>query len=158
MAIGPIDSTLSAEELKAVMTGLELVEQNLSCLIGLTPAERQKLTKMGRKSQTFVGQALAMAANYPKLMPGCLDVEAAQRDLALFEALTPILQRLTQLQELVGDTQMLAGSEAYASARLAYRSAQSTAKSMGMDGVVSELSLQYRKATRKSSTEDKTEK
>jgi hypothetical protein len=113
--------------------------------VGLTPPERRRVAKLGRKSQTFVVQALDAATQYPNLMPGCLDVNEARRDLALFEALHPVLQSINQLKELVEDTQMLAGSEAYEAARVAYASIKTIGKSMGLDEVKDELAQQFRK-------------
>jgi hypothetical protein len=66
----------------------------------------------------------------------------------LFDALHPILQSVNQLKELLEDTQTLAGSEAYAAARLAYRSAKVNGKNMGMDEIIKDLSRQFQK-TRK---------
>lgn len=78
--------------------------------------------------------------------------EEARRDLALFEALNPILQAVNYFKELLEDTQMLAGSEAYAAARLAYNSAKVTGKNRGLDDVMEDLSQQFRKSRRQSST------
>ncbi len=145
MTIRKIDADLPADDLKAVLTALETVRQKLPFLIGLTSSERRKLFKIGRKAQTFVGQALDVATQHTELMPRCLDVEAARRDIALFESLNPVLQTLNQLRELVEDTQMLVGSEAYATARLAYNSARTAGKNMGLDEVFAELGQQFRK-------------
>lgn len=75
-------------------------------------------------------------------------IAAAQRDMDLFDALHPILQSISQLRELVEDTQMVAGSEAYATARLAYKSAKTNGKGMGLDDVLNDLSRQFQR-TRK---------
>ena len=112
MTIRTIDTTLSTAEVEAVLAALDAIRQQLSFLVGLTPTERRQLAKLGRKSQTFVVKALDVATQHSSLMPRCLDVEEARRDLDLFEALNPILQSLNQLRELVEDTQMVAGSEA----------------------------------------------
>jgi len=149
MSIRAIDATLSATDLEDVMAALETVRQKLPFLVGLTPTERRQLAKIGRKSQTFVVKALDMAATHTELMPRCLNVEEARRDVELFEALNPVLQTLNQLRELVEDTQMVVGSEAYAAARLAYSSAKTSGKGMGLDGVVDDLSLQFSRKTRK---------
>ena len=153
MTISTIDTTLSVQDQAEILAALKTVREKLPFLNGLTPRERQQLTKLGRKSQTFVVQALDMAVSNSELMPRCLDVEKARRDLELVEALNPILQMLNQLKELVEDTQMLAGSEAYAAARLAYISAKATGKNMGLDEVVNELSLQFSRKPRKPQTE-----
>jgi hypothetical protein len=145
MTISKIDSEISAADLADTLAVLESVRLKLSFLIGLTPIERRRVVKLGRKSQTFVVQALDAATQYSNLMPGCLNVEEARRDLALFEALNPILQSINQLKELVEDTQMLAGSEAYEAARVAYASIKTIGKSMGLDEVREDLGQQFRK-------------
>jgi hypothetical protein len=144
MTIRTIDITLSTAEVEEVLAALETIRQKLSFLVGLTPTERRQIAKLGRKSQTFVVKALDVAAQHSSLMPRCLDVDEARRDLALFEALNPVLQSLNQLRELVEDTQMVAGSEAYASARVAYSSLKTVGKSMGLDEVLEDVSQLFR--------------
>lgn len=68
--------------------------------------------------------------------------------------LNPILQHLNELQELVKCTQMLAGSEAYASARLAYRSVKAVGKGNGLNAVADELSRQFRFTRRQTGSSD----
>ncbi|MDX2212948.1 MAG: hypothetical protein SFY66_06635 [Oculatellaceae cyanobacterium bins.114] len=148
MTIRTIDATLSSTDVAEVLTALETVRQKLSFLMGLTPTERRQLAKLGLKSQTFVVKALDVATQYSNLMPRCLNIDEARRDLALFEALNPVLQSLSQLRELVEDTQMVAGSEAYAAARVAYSSIKTVGKSMGLDEVKDDLAQRFRK-TRK---------
>lgn len=154
MAKDKIDTVLSATDVADVLASLEAIRQKLSVLVGLTPEERRRITKLGRKSQTFVVQALDAATQYSQLMPQCLDIEGARRDLALFEALHPVLQSINQLKELVEDTQTVAGSEAYASARLAYSSIKTIGRSMGLDGVKDNLSQQFRKRRKAKSTDE----
>lgn len=148
MSIQKIDATFSPENRSEVMSAIAIIRKNMPFLGGLTAKERQRLSKIGRKSQTFVTQAFAVAENHPELMPGCWNLDEARRDLELFEALSPILQAVSELRELIEDTQIIAGSEAYGAARLAYQSAKTTGKNLGLEDVVSELSMRFRK-TRK---------
>jgi hypothetical protein len=148
MTIRTLDVTLSLSDVEEVLMALETIRQKLPFLTGLTPAERRQLAKLGLKSQTFVVKALDAATQYSNLMPRCLNIEEARRDLALFEALNPVLQSLSQLRELVEDTQMVAGSEAYAAARVAYSSIKTVGKSMGLDEVKDDLAQQFRKTRR----------
>lgn len=145
MPISKLDIDFSDDDVADILASLEVVHQKLSFAIGLTPEERRRLSKLGRKSQTFVVQALDAATQYSTLMPVCFNVEEARRDLALFEALYPVLNSINQLKELVEDTQMLAGSEAYESARIAYGAIKTIGKSMGLDDLKDELSQQFRK-------------
>lgn len=145
-----VTATLSTQEVSEILAQLKEVREQLNFLIGLTPQERRQIPKMGLKAQTFTTRALDMAAQHIDMMPRHLDVEEARRDLALFEALNPILQAVNHFKELLEDTQMMAGSEAYAAARLAYNSAKVTGKNRGLDDVIEDLSQQFRKSRRQS--------
>lgn len=149
--VQPLDAVLSETDIQEIMAAIATIRAKLPFLIGLTTAERRSLVKLGSKSQTFVEKALDIATEHSGLMPRSLDeaeIKAAQRDIDLFEALHPILQNISQLRELIGDTQMIAGSEAYATARTAYKSAKLNGKNMGLDEVINDLSRQFQR-TRK---------
>lgn len=145
-----VSATLSPEKVSDIVSRVKAIRDDLDFLLGLTPPERRQISKMGRKAQTFTARALDMATQHVDMMPRHLDVEEARRDLALFEALNPILQAVNHLKELLEDTQMIAGSEAYAAARLAYNSAKVTGKNQGLDDVIEDLSQQFRKSRRQS--------
>lgn len=145
----PIDATLSAADIEAVMQAIDTIHQKLNFLVGLTPEQRRDLAKAGRKSQAFIDTALDVATKHPNLMPGCLDVAAANRDVQLVETLQPIAIALSQLSALVEDTQRVANSEAYAAARLAYRSLKTNGQGMGLDAVIDDLKRQFRRSSRR---------
>ncbi len=62
-----------------------------------------------------------------------------QCDLKLFEAMSAILLSLLQLEELVNDTAIAAGSDAYDAALTIYAHAQRNKDDFALDGVVQEL-------------------
>ncbi|MGJ3253633.1 MAG: hypothetical protein ACFE0J_21225 [Elainellaceae cyanobacterium] len=153
MPIRTVDATLTQQEIEEIITALNVILDRLPFLVGLTPDERRQIAKMGRKAQTFTTRALDMAHQYNDMMPRHLNVEEARRDIALFEALNPILQTVNHMRELLEDTQTIAGSEAYAAARLAYNTAKVSGKNMGMDDILEDLSHQFRR-TRKAQTKE----
>jgi hypothetical protein len=140
-----IDVTLSQQKIDNVLAAFKTIREELDFLIGLSNEERRQIPKMGRKSQTFTVRALDMATQHSDVMPRHLNIEEARRDVALFEALNPILQSVNHLRELIEDTQMLAGSEAYAAARLAYNAAKVSGKNLGLDDILEDLSQQFRR-------------
>jgi hypothetical protein len=149
MTMKPLDAVISQTDVETIMTALQTIRQTLPFLVVLRPIERRRLRKIGLKSKTFVEQTLDVAEQYPEILPVCLDLEAARRNLALFATLNPILQNLSELQESLECTQMLAGSEAFASARLAYRSIQTVGKDVaGLSGVANDLGQQFRSTRR----------
>ncbi|HEY9618115.1 MAG TPA: hypothetical protein V6C64_14815 [Microcoleaceae cyanobacterium] len=145
MTTRTVDAALSQQEIDRIIATLKTIRDQLPFLVGLSIQERRQLSKMGRKSQTFSVRALDMAVQHSDIMPRHLDIAAARRDVALFESLNPILQSVNHLRELLEDTQMLAGSEAYAAARLAYNSAKVSGKNLGLDEIVTDLSQQFRR-------------
>ena len=141
--------TLPQEDLERIYTAFNTIRDAMPFLIGLNVTERRRLSKIGTKAQTFTRRALDMADEYPSVIPQGLDVATAQQQLTLFEDLNRVLQKLNELKNLVESTQMLAGSEAYATARLAYRSVKTVGGGNGLDIIVEDLARQFR---RRSST------
>jgi len=59
------------------------------------------------------------------------------------------LQALNQLQELLDDTVMVVGSEAYAAALVTYRYAKDSGLGDGLDGIVDDMGRRFARKTRK---------
>ena len=72
-----------------------------------------------------------------------------RKDVQLFEALYPLLLSLTQLQELVDDTSLAVGSEAYAAALQVYNYAKASGQGAGLDAVVVEMGQRFARKSRK---------
>jgi hypothetical protein len=149
MAIPEIHAELPDAEVKKILADLDDIRHRLVFLVGLTTDERRDIPKLGRKHHDFVASSLDMAAENPELMPGCLNVDQARKDMDLHDALNPIHQSLSQLRKLVSDTQTVVGSEAYAAARLAYSSAKATGKGQGLDDTLHDLSRHFHRPRRK---------
>jgi len=155
MTIPEIHAELPDAEVKKILADLDDIRQRLTFLVGLTTDERRDIPKLGRKHHDFVTGSLDMAAENPELMPGCLNVDQARKDMDLHDALNPIHQSLSQLRKLVSDTQTVVGSEAYAAARLAYSSAKTAGKGQGLDDTLHDLSRHFYRPRRKPAhTED----
>lgn len=116
MSTTPISATLAQTDRDAVLQAIATIKEKLSFLVDLSADDRQTLPKMGDKSRAFVSKALEVAAQNPEFLPRSFDLEEMRKDVQLFEALYPVLLSLTQLQELVDDTSLAVGSEAYAAA------------------------------------------
>ena len=84
----------------------------------------------------LTSKALEVATQNPDFLPRSVDLEEMRKDVQLFEAMYPIVVALTQLQELVDDTCLAAGSEAYAAALQVYSYAKASGQGSGLDGVV----------------------
>ncbi len=115
MAVNRISAKLAPADKEAVMQAIATIREKLPFLIDLTTEDRRTIIKMGDKSRAFVTKALEVATQNPEFLPRSFDLEEMRRDLGIFEDLYPVLLSLTQLQELVDDTCIAAGSEAYPS-------------------------------------------
>ena len=153
MADNRIDASLSSADQRDVLDAINTIRTKLPFLIGLTPDERRDLPKMGDKSRAFVSQALTLAEQNPDILPRSFDVEAMRRDVELAESLQPVRQALTQLQEMIEDTYLEIGSEAYTSALLVYSYAQTSGKSGTLDQMVNQMGQRFARKARKGATE-----
>ena len=142
-----ISATLSDADRQAVMTAIDTIRQKLPFLTDLTPEERRILPKMGDRSRAFVTQALELATQNPSILPGSFNSAEMRRDVELLSALDPILTALMQLGELVEDTYMAVGSEAYTSALLVYQFARAAGRGSALDGVLDGLAQRFARKT-----------
>ncbi|MBD2194038.1 MULTISPECIES: hypothetical protein [Calothrix] len=149
MADTQVSAKLTAADREAVMEAIGTIRQKLPFLIDLSTEERKALPKLGDKSRAFVSKALEIAAQNPDFLPRSFDVDEMRRDIELFEALYPILLSLTQLQELVDDTSVAVGSEAYAAGLLVYNYAKASGKGAGLDSMVDDLGRRFARKAKK---------
>lgn len=143
-----INATLSAADLQAVMEAINTIREKLPFLIDLSPEERRTLPKMGDKSRAFVSQALTVATQNSDFLPRSFNVEEMRKDVELASALEPIMAALTQLQELVEDTYLEVGSEAYTSALLVYSYAQSSGQGSALDDLLDDMGRRFARKAR----------
>jgi hypothetical protein len=150
MPFQPLTATLSIADQASIETAVNTIREKLPFLVTMTPEEKRKLAKLGDKTRAFVQKSAEFAARYPDYLPRRFDLEAMQEDVELFMALYPIWVALNDLQELVYNTYMLAGSEAYAAAREVYNSAKATGKGE-IDSSLNEMGRRFRKSRKISS-------
>lgn len=148
-----ISAELSETDQAAILTAIATIREKLPFLVGLTPTDRRALAKLGDKSHAFVQKSVEFASHNPGYLPGVFDLDEMRRDVELFEALYPVLMSLTHLQELVQDTYRIAGSDAYAAARVVYKSAKAHGQGAGLDSLIDEMGRRFNQKARKSQTE-----
>lgn len=148
-----VSATISTDDQAVIFAAIATVKEKLPFLVGLTQEKKKGLSRMGDKTRAFVSKAIEVATQNADLMPRCLDVDEMRRDVELVEALYPIMLSIAQLQELIEDTYLLAGSEAYAAARIAYNAARVNGKLMGLETAVEEMGKRYNRKSRKTQPE-----
>lgn len=148
MSDNRISASLAQADRDAVMKAIATIREKLPFLVDLTTEERRSLPKMGDKSRAFVSKALEVATQNQDFLPRSFDLEEMRRDVEMFEALYPLLLSLNQLQELMDDTYVAVGSEAYAAALLVYNYAKASGKGAGLDAVVDEMGRRFARKSR----------
>jgi hypothetical protein len=138
-----ISASLSQTDRQAVLDAVNTIRTKLPFLIDLSPEERRTLPRMGDKSRGFVAQALEVAEQNPDILPRSFDVSEMRKDVELLAALSPVLAALSQLNELVDDTVMAVGSEAYAAALLIYQFARAAGKGSALDTALDSLGQRF---------------
>ncbi|MFA5327624.1 MAG: hypothetical protein WC384_07525 [Prolixibacteraceae bacterium] len=114
-------------------------------LINLTPDERMQLPKMGDKSVPFVtkGAEYMKAPGAP--VPPYVNASELDIDIAAFETIRQIRQVAQPIVDMLDDTMLLCGSEAYV-AVLAYYTYLKGAAKMNVPGaktILDDLSARF---------------
>lgn len=143
-----ISATLSIATRDEILANINTIKQQLPFLIDLTTDERRALTKMGDKSSAFVTKALEVATQNPDFLPRSFSVEEMRKDVELMQMLQPILMVVNQLQDLVEDTYMQVGSEAYSAALTIYSYAKNSPSGSALEGVAEELGRRFARKPR----------
>jgi hypothetical protein len=138
-----ISATLSPESVEKILQKLREIRAELPFLVDLSPEERQSLPKMGDNRRAMVIEALNVAEQNDSYLPRSFDVPELRQDVELVMAMSPIVVALTQLVELVQDTDMLVGSEAYAGALVVYKSAKDNGEGEALDNLVDSLGKSF---------------
>ncbi|MEH1915294.1 hypothetical protein [Nostoc sp.] len=149
MAENKVSAKLSSADREAVMQAITTIREKLPFLIDLTTEERKALPKLGDKSRAFVSKALEIGTQNPDFLPRSFDLNEMRQDIELFEALYPILLSLTQLQELVDDTSVAVGSEAYAAGLMVYNYAKVSGKGAGLESMIDDLGRRFARKAKK---------
>ena len=134
------------DDLQAVQAALQVLNARLRPhLASIGSGDRRRLARMGAKSVDFVAKNVGYARQHPELMPRFLDVEAFERDFAAVAKLRELQRSLAQLHDLVDDSALLCGSDAYATALGCYRSIKAAAKLQrpGAATIAADLSARF---------------
>jgi len=149
-----IDFELSPESLAGIDEAISRLETHLVMLRDLDPTMRRNLTKMGDKSEAFCRQALVAFEQNPEVLPRNFNLDGYRRDLAAFDAVRPLRQRLARLLERLSDTEMALGSDLMTASLEGYAVLKVSGKGEGLDHLRQALSARF--ARRRRSSNDQT--
>ncbi len=141
-----IDVILTPENKEMVFQAIRDAKTGMPYLVKLSKDDRKSLQKMDDGRKPFVQKGVEFATGNKDLDPGSGLLKAAPNDVELYSFLAVLENELRQMLEMVVDTKMLAGSEAYDVGRFIYMKAKMNV-AMGIPGsqaIVDELSKLYK--------------
>jgi hypothetical protein len=117
------------DDMQAVQAALQTLQDKLlPHLVDLGVMERRQLAKMGPRTVDFVSRALGYARALPQYQPSYVDADAFQRNLDAIDTLRRLQHPLDLCHDMVDDSLLLAGSQAYEAALAMYDALKSAAK------------------------------
>jgi hypothetical protein len=114
-------------------------------LLNLTPEESRELPKMGDKSYAFVTKALEYLKVPGSPVPPYTNVAEMEVDLKGYDTIRQILQSIMPTVDLLQDTMLVSGSEAYTAALTYYNYIKGAAKAgvPGAQTIYDDLSARF---------------
>ena len=144
-----ISLDVTDQQLQTVRAALDQIEAALPGLISMESGDRRGLMLMGPKSETFARQTLRVLEQNPKIVPPSFDLAGARADLAAFERLQLVLERVTQLTRRLDDTVAALGSDVMDAALEGYSQIKLSGGAQGLDELRRELGGRFAKQRRK---------
>lgn len=140
-----LSKVLDDAQIADIRKKFQALEEVLNFTVGLTVEERINLPKISVVNRTFVMDTQSALQTNGSFMPSYLNVNELGNDIVLYNQLQEFTQRSAQLSEKLGDTQMLAGSEAYVTSLAAYRLFEAAAKAglPGADAIYDSLKERF---------------
>jgi hypothetical protein len=138
-----VQGVITDEGLQAIQRHLGEVKAALPFLVDLTVEDRRTLPKMGDKSRAFVEQALVLARQNEGILPRSFDLDEFGRDVDLIGRLAAIDAAVRQLAELLDDTLIAVGSDAYSRALVVYSQAKLAGKGTALDQHLDSLGQRF---------------
>jgi hypothetical protein len=142
-------------DLAAAKAALQQVQSILApYVIALTPDQRKTIPKMSDGTEPFVEKVMDYADSNAQFLPPFVSKEEMQKDWLAVSGLTPLLRMVEQIKDTLGDTAMMAGSEAYIGALSYYNSVKQAAKVNAPDAkaIFEDLRKRFEKQGRKQSS------
>ncbi len=142
-----ISLDVTDEQVQGVLAALEQIEAALPDLLSMETGDRRGLMLMGPKSEVFARQTLRVLEQNPQIVPPSFDLAAAQADLAAFERLQPLMERVSRLSRRLEDSVAALGSDVMDAALDGYSHIKLFGGAHGLDELRRELGGRFKKRT-----------
>jgi hypothetical protein len=97
-------------------------------LLKLDPSVKKTMPALDDSHAPFVAKCLQYAQKDAKIVPPYVDLAELNKDFTLFTNLQNIAREINRLADMVNDTRIAAGSDAYVAALSIYNSVKQAAK------------------------------
>ena len=157
MSKNQISVEIPQEVLTQISTKFQEIKDLLAPYMGtLTIEERKSLPKMSDKTVAFVTKVVEYSSSNPKFIPPMMEAEECKKDYKANQALLPLHAASLQVSEMMRDTIMLTGHEAYVQALYYYGSVKLAARAGDSEAKTITEDLSKRFPRGKASAENKT--
>lgn len=128
--MGPnrISASIDLNTIQDINLSLEKVRASLPFLLQLAAADRPSLPHLDVELKPFLENAVSDSKNFADLVPPGLDVDELERDYVLYQQLVDIIQPIQELLDLIQDTALAAGSDAFETAIIFYKNVRMSAR------------------------------
>jgi hypothetical protein len=136
-----ISAAFSTDDEKGTMELLAQLKAKFPFGIKFSPDQRKHQPKLYDGRLPFVEKALAFGRQQPLIVPPYTDLNELEKDLDFVKATRRVGTEIASLAEMVADSRVAAGSDAYSAALAIYNSAKAAAKQgvPGTQSIVDEL-------------------
>lgn len=145
MAIEPF----TPQDLDEIDQALDQLEAVLARLISLTGRDRQRLYKMGDKTEAFCRQALTVLDRNRRAFPETLPLDTAIAQLATIDQMRPRTKRVLQLAERMRDSELELGAGVARVARKGYSAIRDFGDNQGLENLYLALSRRFNRRPRR---------
>ena len=112
--------TLTSGQLDSVIATIAQVRELLPPMHDLTPADRQRISKLGMRTRGFADAALEAAKADPGLLPQSIALGSFVSQDALLRDISLVQTHVTDLKSLLDDALLLVGNHVYSVSRTVY--------------------------------------
>jgi hypothetical protein len=140
-----ISAEIKDETIAKINADIVDIQNTLPFTISLSPAVKKTMPKREDSRSPFVSKCLSYASKEPRILPPFADLAELQRDINLFNNLQNLAKDINRLANMINDTRIAAGSDAYVAALSIYNAAKQAAKMNvpGAKAIVDDLKTSF---------------
>lgn len=123
-----ISAEITNETISQITSDLADIQAKMPFILNLSPAVKKTMPKLEDGRSPFVSKCLYYARKEPKILPPFTNLDELERDINLFNNLQNIAKEINRLADMINDTRIAAGSDAYVASLSIYNAVKQAAK------------------------------